>query len=537
MDNNLFQFIGETKVPKLNPLLANGIAVEHLKEIESQVDKILRSAAEGFPEGLRYLGMEHCTPEKEFHETLRRKNNKRFYEIARSDIYMVRCIYEWKTEKIHRHLYLIYPRDAGLVSLLGATFSISGVLNDNCISVGLNDIFVPLTCTKLTFERLIHHFYLNGTLASEFVVWSTIYRVSAAIRAQGKPTIKANSTLAHYLFCKYGLKTTFRMYANANVVVGTTEEINSETHPPAEWFICTTTKINYMAQAQDICLAIKKADWSPLVAGLVAGFFYVVDTFPGRIRPEYIEESISDSELGLWRILIGHVIFARDVSEGKLLVDIDAHMEYLDGYIDVSAKEDLASAGVYVDDFYQLLVHMIETFGERIMGASETIGNMYGKRLSVLRYICMPITTAAFNLMFRLRKMAGKPNISTQDIINTMNKFLKTDLIISINRDHGEVKPVSSSSDNKAFNITSAIVPQAQSNGLTNAKTKASLLDPGRQLHASIAEVGSLTHLPKSDPTGRNRINLCAKVGADGTIIRDPAKIALIDSVQEKIKR
>src|SRR5690606_25900372 len=121
--------------------------------------------------------------------------------------------------------------------------------------------------------------------------------------------------------------------------------------------------------------------------------------------------------------------------------------------------------------------------------------------------------------------------------INVMNKIFKTDLIMGINRDHGEVKPISSSSDNKIFNITSALVLQANSNGAGGAKVKSSLFDPGRQLHASVAEVGSLTHLPKSEPSGRSRFNPCVRIAQDGSIERDPNKVELIESVQEKIRR
>ena len=536
MDNTLFSFINETAVPKLNPILANGIVVEHMKQVEGYVDKIFRSASEGFPEGLVYHRMEHCTPNEEYAETVKKKNNKRTYETARSDVYMVKLIFSWRKEVIVRFMYLPYVRDGGLIYILGALYSISAVLNDTPISVGLNDIFIPLTCAKNTYERTIHHYYINNDLASEFVIWSNFYLKDVEMmKSRGRPTIKANSCLAHYLFAKYGVKETFNRFGHTDIVVGTTDTINSETYPEDKWCVCYSTKPALKGTGSNLALAIKRDEWSPLLAGLVGGFFYVVDLFPDRVLPEYLDGT--DDELSLWRILLGHVIFATDVSEGKLLVDINIHIEYFDGYIDASARDDLAGAGIIVDNIYQLLAHIIETFPERIMAASNTIGSMYGKRLSVLRYVCLPITKEVFKFMFRLRKMTGKPVTTAMDISNIMNKFLKPDLIMSINRDHGEVKPIASSSDNKAMNITNAIVLQAQSNGIGGAKAKSSLYDPGRQLHASIAEAGSLTHLPKSEPSGRSRANLCAHISPDGMILRDPAKQALIDSVQEKIKR
>src|SRR5690606_38908663 len=153
-----------------------------------------------------YVRMERCTPKEEYAETVKKKNSIRRYEIARSDVYMVKCIFTWREEeKIVRYLYLPFVQDGGLIYILGALYAISPLLTDNAISAGLNNLFVPLTCTKLTFERTIHHFLLNGERASEYIVWSNIYKRKAeSIRNQGRPSLRAYSTLAHYLFCKYG---------------------------------------------------------------------------------------------------------------------------------------------------------------------------------------------------------------------------------------------------------------------------------------------------------------------------------------------
>lgn len=550
MDNSIFAHIQETRIPKFNPLIAEGLAVEHLRNIEKYVDRIMHCAAAGFPKDLVYHGLERCSPTDAYNDITRKKNNRRTYEIAESNVYMVKLMFSFGKEKLPpRYMYLPYVNSGGLMKIRGSLYAISPVIRDTAISNATNSLFLPLTRTKLTFERTIQHFYINGKQINEYVIWSTIYvRSQASVKNQGKPTMRARSTLPHYLFCKYGLVRTFAEFGHANIEVGTANTITPDTHPESDWMVCASTNLKpwgltgkTVYTGSDIRIAIRKTEWSPMVAGLVAGFFYVVDFFPDRVLPEFIfglghEDITVEDETRLWKVLMGHVIFSNEDSEGKLAENIETHMGSLDEYIDIMAKETLASDEVYVDNFYQLMAHIIETFSERIMKSGDSVGSMYGKRLTVLSYVALPITKAAFRLMFKLQS-TNKPVLTKDDITNAMNKFLKTELIMSINFEHGEVKPIASSGDNKLFNITQAIVPQTNSTGGNGTKTKASLLDPSKFLHSSLAEVASFLFLQKAEPFGRTRINPTLQIDEHGSILRDPNKLNLIDSVQEKIKR
>lgn len=534
--DRLFDHIHNKHTPKLNRAVCDGVAVEHMRSIEGYIDRIIRCAEEGFPEGLKYIDYERCTPQEEYNEVTRKRNNRRSFDLSRSDVYMVRYHFSFDGEELFPlFLYLPFVSDGGLIRLRGSLYSISPVLADKAISVGQNSLFIPLTRDKLTFKRLIQHYYVNGKQENTYVIWSTVYhRSERSLRNAGKPTIKMESSLAHYLFCKYGLTRTFAQFADAEVVVGDETTITEQTHPQSEWFICSSTGIKPRGLARGaytgsgIRLAVRTKEWSQTVAGLVGGFFYIVDHFPERVLPEYVDNE------RLWKILLGHVIFASHVSEGKLAEDIETHMISLDEYIDRMARDNLADDGVYVTNVFELFAHVIETFAVRVMASGDDIGSMYGKRLTVLRYVSEPIIRGIFGFMYRLRS-AKKP-VTKEDIQKNL-KMIPTELILSINYEHGEVKPIASPSDNKIFNITSNVVPQTSSKSGARASTKSTLVDPSKFLHASIAEVGSFSHQPKSEPTGRSKLNPCVRTEPDGLIVRDPDKISLIDSVQEKIRR
>jgi hypothetical protein len=542
MDNNLFSYINKKEIVPFNPQVIEGLSVEYMQRVEEYLCACINMLVRDFPQGLKYEGYSVATPEETYREITRRKNNKQQYEIATTDTYMIKLQFSFNGHMFYPHcLFLPFVRKGGLMYIRGALFAVNVVLADRSISVaGPNSLFIPIFKDKITFERLVQNIVVNGQRDSIYVVWSKIYKRSKkSLRTQGKPTMRVNSTLAHYLFAKYGVYNTFRKYGNVEVVVGYEDTINEKNYPTDKWNICWSTKIKpaglgrqHIYTGSDIRLAIKKTDWNPITSGLIGGFFHGVDHFPDRIQPEYLG---SEHELHLWRVLLGHVIFASVVSEGKLYEDIRPHMESLDSYMDANTQRILAEDGIFVHDFYDFMAHIIESFSDRILKSSDSVASMYHKRLTLLRYIMSPITTALNTWVFALKHNKFVP--TAESIADKLQKIVKTELILSINHEHGEVRPISSSSDNMAFNITTALVMQTNSSGISRSTAKDSLTDPSRYLDASIAEVGQYAVVQKSEPSGRGRINPTFKPDAQGNTIPDPACAELLNSVQEKIRR
>lgn len=544
MHDPLFSAIHDLHVPKFNAIVCNGLAVEYMKHCEAFIERIIECAESGFPAGFKYEGYKRCTPHEEYMEVTRKRNSKRTYEMAVSNVYLVKYMFSYNGEMLPRpcYMYLPYVTDGGLIKLRGSTFSIAPVIADLAISTGVDNLFIPLNKDKLTFERLNHHFYANDERHTESVVWSTIYHRSAKTpRSGGKPTVQAQPTLVHYLLCKYGFKQTFAQFAAANVQVGDDSTINETTHPKSDWVICRSTRIKPRGvkekwyNGSNIRLAVRKDEYNPMTIKLVAGFFYVVDHFPDRVKEEFINNP-EENEQNMWMILLGHVYFGNGNGFGKLIEDITAHMRSLDDYVDELVRENLRKEDVHIHDLYDLFGHIIATHSERIRAAGNSVSSMYGKRLLVERFVLSNIIRAINTFMFKLRAANRRP-LNKSDIMNMMSRILKMDLIIGINSGHGEVASISSPGDNKIFKITSQVVLQTNSSGAAGGRSKSNLVSPSKHLHASIAEVGSYSNLPKSDPTGRSRLNPCILLEADGLIKRDPAKRELLDSVQQKIQR
>lgn len=541
MDKRAFEMAHE-RVAKINTRVGEGYALKAIGMIEGYMDRIIRTAAVDFPEELKYVGYERCTPQEEVAEITRKlskqqnNTNRSTHELACSDLFMVKYKFTFNGEELDtRYIYLPFARQAATIMLRGSTFGISPVAADNGLSVGVDNIFVPLTRLKLTFKRLRapHHFIRNGERESPYVIWSRIH--------QGKPPqgvkleVQGFTTIPHYLFAKYGVTETFRRFLNTEVVIGDPLTVNRDTHPPEEWMVCSSALFqpagvkdkNYVGSS--VRLAIRREKYDHAAASLIGGFFYVVDHFPDRVLAEYVDET------RMWMVLLGQFLFGGSKGQGKIAEEMAVHMKSLDGYMDEEARSELRSAGIDVMDTYELFMHIIETFSHRITQASADIPSLYGKRLKVLAYVAKDLTEAVNNFMFKVVSPKKKA-LTKNDVNKHLRDMLKPMLIMGLNKDHPEVSSVSTPGDNMYFKITSVLALQTDSTG-GKGKRSSSPNDPTKHLHVSVAEVGSYSTMNKSDATGKRKINPYVHTDETDTIVRDPSKVDLLDATQRMIQR
>ena len=538
MDDYLFDKIQE-RVPKMNPVIANGIVVQEMALFEQHIDRIFRQAAASFPEEVKYEGFQRCTPMEEYVETTRKRSNKHTFELAQSDVYLVKYFFSFAGRPLPpKYLYMPFVGDAGTITIRGSSFVISPVLADKAISVGKDSIFIHVGQANLTFNRMIHTFIKDGKSQATYVIKSKIHNHNpnkANRNVLGdRTTVKPEHLLVHYMFCQHGVTGTFKKFVGADVVVGT-QDINHDNYPAKDWVICSSTGLcpktvgdKYYRPCQ-LRMAIRKEQYNSVVASFVASFFYVADHFPTRIKPEYVDE------IRLWRVLLGHAIFRNEDSEGMLIRQIDTHLDTLDGFVQGMVKENLRSVDVDCDDIYGLFLHVIETLSDRVINTD--ISDVYDKRLSCIRYTSYDIVSAIFTLMFRLQAKTKKP-ATEKEVIRALDQLIKPELILGLNTSrHGEVTSIATPGDCKLFKITSNVILQADAAAKSKHKGDGMLTDASKFLNAGVAEVGSYTHLPKSEPSGRSRLNMHVRTAPDGSIMADPDKAELIAATQKIIQR
>lgn len=532
--NDLYDAV-DSQIPEFNPKIAEGLIVSEISEVEQYVHRLFLQAKRDFPPELDYINYERCEP-KEIYSVIsqrsRNKAGKHVYEFSESNIYLMKYHFTLNGEMLPPvYIYLPYVKEAGIITIKGSNFAISPVLADMSLSVGQDNIFIYMNKSKITWRQFLHHYVLDGETKSEYIVWSRAHNNGI------KPTALSRKTSnVHYLFCKYGLTETFRKYGNAEVVIGY-DDINPHNYPPAEYHIATSTRLkppgkNGKYFPSDVRLAIPRSQLNHVTSSMIVAFFYVVDHFPERVSPDMVNNT------DIWRILLGHCIFKTNDSEGKLLTSINTHFTSFDSFVDGMVRDWLNQDGILVDDIYDLFAHVAATYSSRISLASKTLASMYNKRLIVLRYVLFDLTDGIFNTLFDAVKLTRNGNqVKEKDIKKVFRRRLKPKLVTFINRKHAEVSSVSSSSDNMATKITSNVVMQSNMAGTTTSKAKGSTFDDSKALHSSIAEVGNYNNLPKSDITGRGRLNMFVRIRHDNSVERNPKLQPLLDNVQRWISR
>lgn len=539
--DDCFSKLLDMHTPRANTDITEGLAYLYFPRYsEEYIDNILRGLSKSLPPGMEYKGYTRITPEEEYMEATRERNYKRIYDLARSDLYMIKLRFEYKGQPLApRYMYMPFVDRGGLIHLGGTLYHISPVLTDKVISPSSNNVFIRLLRDKVIFDRFTYSFLWNGNRDVTQVIWSGIYRKTKEIKKL-PVTTKARSCIAHYLFARYGMLSAFEKYCGFKPVVGE-DEINSHNYPASNWIICESSQVKPRTYIQStynptrIKLAIPINHWTPLVKSLVGGFYYVADNFPSYLKPDYLNNR------NTWMILLGHIIFSGTLGIGKLYDSVNEHFESLDNYIDPIISHKLAELGYDVKDFYDLLIIIIMNFDSWVSNADGNV-SMYGKTLEILYDVMYNISESIFTMNFRLNKAATKKaaigkELTAREIEEILNRRLKTGSIFKLTGRNIAVSTVSYSGDNMYPKITSNLSQQQSMSGGGRKKKGRKgkvAMDASKRVHVSMADAGNILFLSKANPSPADKANMFMSVDLTTGSIIPKAKFA--DLLQETDK-
>lgn len=527
-------------VHKLNPVLAEGVAVKQLEQSVEYIDSVFRSASVSFPEGLEYKGCDVVLPHEEYNLITTRGKNKGVFDTARSDIFLVKFFLRFNGVDLPpKYTYILYPSQGGYTTINSVNHLIMPTLNDIVFSITSDSIFVRLLRDRTRFQRTSHQILKvskdNRDYPMEIsVVYSPIYK-----KGSTRIFVPAHTTNMHYLLAKYGFSETFNKFAGFVPVVGE-ENINYDNYPEDK-FVIYKSAIARPPRAvrrdttwfpTTIRVAIPIEHDVPKVRAMLGGFFYIVDHFPSRMEVGFIDS------IRVWRVLLGLMTHPVGSNEGSLYENISEHIKSLDHYLDVIVKNQLKGIGYEVNDIYEILALLLEKFPDWLRGSNDQINSMYGKELNVNYFVLFPITSGLFTTVFKLNQIVNtrkslNKTITDKDINKQFDIFFKIGLIY---RTRGEVLvALTTPNDNKALRLTSMMVPQTANENRNSGGFN--LNDPSGFLHVSVAEVGGYSSMSKRAPDGRRRLNQYLQVDERFRIIRNPELEPLLNNVQKLISR
>lgn len=575
MDPSLRALILED-MPPLNEKVAEGFAVSEIPKSEHYVRMLFESIQETFPPGLRFHGGKRCTPREQYMEMTRKQSQKSAksaqrstFDIAKSNVYMMKYEFSYNGKPLKpRYLYLPYVDDGGFITISDSRYTISPVLADRVISVMRKTIFVRLIKTRFNINRVSQHFIMDNVETFAHVVWSKIHQKKVIKDKNDPENVAAESTLAHYLFCKYGVVETFRIFGGAEVVVGDEDSITPEKYPPGEWSIGRTSRNENMGapgggnrrnenyRVTKLRLAVRCSQVNPMVHNLIGAFYYAADRFPQRL--EHLTRYISPEnatnpatardnlghEKRTWILLLGHLV-APSTVPGKVMKEMESHMRSLDEYIDPIVREQLKNIGYNVENVYQLFARMIEDFDPLLLANRKNLSSMYEKELNVLYFVLFDISKQIMELGFQMLKICEEvgtnpekaAGLNVDKLNHVLGNKIRTGAIFHIYKSSGAVSANSYPGDNKLMKITLLLVPQQHTNKMNRKKGGLQLSDPINQMHISVVEFGGYQNLPKSQPSGHFRINPFAAITLDNVLLRNPAFIPMLDHAQSLIEK
>jgi len=328
----------------------------------------------------------------------------------------------------------------------------------------------------------------------------------------------------------------FQKYLGFVPAIGT-DNINTENYPESDWVICQSTQTKPKTCIGDyyvgstIKLAIPRQYFDDHCKSYVLGFFYVVDHFPMRIQAEHVNNKM------LWMVLLGHIIFSGVYSEGRLIEQTSEHFDSLDEYMDVIIVNKLKEIGYDINDFYTLLATIVREFNNWIIASAKNSTSLYGKSLEILYFALFDITSAIFRTIYRLTKQSKKKELTEKDVIDTLQKYLKSRGIFGLTRSNIAMSNVSYSGDNMYLKITSVLAKQKSTTGAKRGTKTRTAVNETKRIHSSMVEGGSVLFLPKKTPTPAARINPFVHVDlTTGTIIPNPKFTDLLERTEELLK-
>lgn len=546
-----FKQLVEDEIPKLNPILAGGLACHEVPKAMAYVDNILRASAWRFPEELTYDKIEVCTPEETVEYATRKRDSKRTYDVAVSYLRLHRLIFTLTTidhetgrpvrQEIKRYLYLPFVDQGGEIFISGTRNFISPVLADKVISKQRNGIFVRLNSARPTFKEELHDMLVVDTLGRQ-TLFSRAYAYSP-LHHQAKKT-KTNTTMTHYLMCKYGYAGAFERFAGCVPKVCLVDQWQLSDWPPEQWvtvfskhpMIGVNGKKNIVPNP--FCLVMPRDDWEtrPVLQRMVASFFYVTDVCSQQyhgLTADTLDEYLSIQQ---WCRNLGAMLYEGAGPGGVVMEKIQKHMSSLDKYLDEAVVKRLAEIGVFCNDIYEFFNEIETNIQTWMIEGADNINSIFGKELNVLTFLLYSVTEAITMFCFKLAEKVdtkNKKELTLKVVEDLMNRTLRPGLMFFMNKKNPEVQPGSVPGDNMATKTTAMMIPQsASSKGSGQHSSKPT---PEQTMHVSVLAIALYCGMTKKQPDSRNRLNCYAWIDEENILRNHPDLDELLTRTQDII--
>lgn len=537
VDKQMRDFVA-SKIKPMNPDLANGLAFKQLADAHNYVERDFKSSAEYYKAPVHFIQLRRLTPMEEY-RALHPRKEKNFIELSRTDTTLAEAIFEHNGKLLEpRPIAIPFCRRGNLFWLQGSEYQVSPVIEDAAVSVTRGGLFVWLGMTKANFSRFGYHVRVDTSDYTANVAFSLLYHTGERSKAVKPGKNSPRPTLMHYIMCRFGFTETMKRFFDVtDIAVGTSETITQENYDPEHWSIIRSFDGNAFKRKEykkptDIRVAILRAQATPAVLDAICSFFYVVDLFPDMVFDYDVEKP------AMWKRLLGIIWFTEKWPEGDRMKWIDSHMSTIEGYINYQSRRNLSQGGIEISDIFEFLAWVIYNLPSKVSTSNGDVASLYGKRLTVTRYLLKDISRAIYTLMYALnnRYENRKGRLSERDVREILRKGLPRDKILDASSGHAEVTTVSYPGSCMIYDITSTAVLQENTDNAPG-KHGGGVNDPSKVIHSSVLAFGNYVAMGKNEPSGRSKLGMHTQLGPRGELLEDPENKNMLMKLDMQLTR
>ena len=527
---------------KFNPRICDGWAKHEIKNNLQYLHDLLNCNKKSFPEGLEYINVVNCTPEKivEVFTTLY-KNDKRYvYDFARFDFSLVQINFEFEKQPIQIYFFMQFTDQHGITYIRDKPFYVKPVLADPLLSITEEGIFLPLNQTPMLTKAVGHFVYKNDILTEVRIHETTIHHTLKKLKkSENKQTQMRITCNAHYLFALEGYRKTFARF-KCSPEIGFADKINTTNYPRDEWTIYSSAVASsnnpqmtddklVTIKEHNILLAVRNDELSKSAESVIGVFFYVLDFIPEFEDIQHLEDNI------YWWHNLGKIIWGNEENAKTIMRKMGNHFETNATYIDEMAREVFRSQDMYIDNLFDYLEWGISNYDNFYNSPDVSPSSIYGKQLMVNRYLLKPLSENLNRCIYKLRSKYNRDNtINYKYVLKQLRTFLPPNLIPKTIYSCSNVTALISSTDSRLFKVGLDVVPQDNVRAVKQKRTSKALQNPKWQFHRSFVDVGCAFALSKHEPIGQDGLNVCANITPTGRLLPQTTVKDVMDEVAER---
>jgi len=499
--------------PQANQTMIDGFATKEVPKAPAYLDKVIISAMKSVNPRFTYHGYRKLSPKEEY----QLKRNKPNHDLSGSDVLLYEYFFEYDGEKIPRkYLYMPFVRDAGIMEISGTKYAIVPVLTDTVISPSNNEVFVRLLKTKQFFRNTTRNIIKNGNS----VIAEIVYSDGIASLDEKKQNLlgKVVTPVTLFIIGKYGFKESFKKYCNVEPIFTLSHEEAIKLKETHDIYQSNKIKpkslkdIDYVPHDVHICIPKKQ---NSLLAEKMAGtIIYTFDVLPKTAAN--IAESLHaglDIELSEWRVIIGRIAYKDFYIPSRGYDLIMDKYTLIESYLDSIVQEKLEESDIYVNDYYDLLVHMIDKYSEYLLKGKEYTNNIYNRYIDILYYLMFNFIYGVNTMIRDINNMSKNKQLTIQNINKLMTRRLSSKTIFGITKSGAMnicVTPIDSTTDSMFSKITGILELQERGKGVVKEPNN-TFPSNTRKIVGTDLYLGSLYNLPKKYPTPKAKINVFAE--------------------------